>query len=1408
MSIKNDDKFELLCSAINSISDNARPTESERLTSGLSGAIVWQCEIRYSTDRILDGRYVVKAVPTSDHQASNVDNSFLQLEVDARKFVKKYVAEPALSGSYDHGGYSFRFYQDTNLLIDGGAVPLSDVVDDSLRNVVKHIAEVLLPIKKRQATMNPNWPCKNIPLSPKELLHSWIQGRLKKDTDGYGRLLEVRNRLRGGFTNNEDIRYIKGIGSFWPDPLYIIENVINIRQSITTMIGWTHSDLHLGNIHVSGSRGARKEKLELRIIDFDSCRKVPLFYDHSYMKLALLLSKDNVPDEHLLTFFRKDENKGKGLSPDLSICSEAVAAIEDVVQKFPNGDARNKNVILEQAILADIAAALDWAGKKVLAPNLRDRAYLFASMSTCRYGNEILGHNWKTEKLPEPRRLDRGLGNESTGKTNSKDITNVKHVLPGQLLVNAFLQSEYQWHKLIELLGLTTLKSLCNGDKIESKPALKALFKLITKENLFQDLNTLQCFLGYEGSTQLSLDELLELISEGNSPLSKNLKKLIKNKKIFDDQKWIEGSVKQELKLIREWKNEKISLLLRSNMLRKAYYLAGISMTSEEMADAAIADFSDYRWLKYFNFCGPLSNDDNSRKHLNTANNALAQYIFERLPPAIQGRDTAIIEGGVGGGNTTFYVLRMLKNRDISRCIKYLGIELVPSLACSLNYLMENPSKFNGDLANELEALTNESHNKTFPRIVPLLPDYPFIKNGKMEAIVEEIAESLKNTEGIDAFFTSFAFHHVPNGNAIKSFIAGDSPNLNPSLANHKNSREIAKAFAEATKKYFENFVTIRDNGATVKGISESCASLLQSYKDKENYVQVRVFLSLLNVGALNPEDINLFCTTIEGQLWYPREALDRMLHNPQLELLLTVQSMLRDGGVIAIADPDGMSDFNAEFAASDPELTIANFMSSVTLAKMLEEIGFTQLECFEVHPPRNDVESDQVSPVFRDSLDMDLARVRPPKGYIILARRSQATEREMSYNRRLNSGSSPLQFKSLINDESLVRVGKECARNDSGVDRVITDLLNPADPLPRSPQLFRNLPKLHSDLTSLGFIENCGGYIVAGKRAHRFPIPEKTAKNSAPKNVTIFTDLPPTPHDLRKNRSLVFSYSDEAIVLLDEIEKALSPFQKKNLRILDCCAGAGTLGILAKAFCPEAQVVFTDSGDKSIEQIRQNLIINNMDDPEMMIVEKTKTDNSKTYIWPSKTHGPFDIILADPPFALRPQDLRSNIQIIDKDDGGMHGDNFSGRILREAPDWLTENGQLVILAYTLIEQKKGTNEYKRSIDKHTEKLDGSFKPVTTTGPGGYVMRYRHDKIAKNCVDVGMPLDFVMLRLGDTTRPESIVYESPKRARHIFSLYREWLEGLRQEGYVGLQYVMGTFRAKKIASSGQSGRNK
>jgi SAM-dependent methyltransferase len=331
--------------------------------------------------------------------------------------------------------------------------------------------------------------------------------------------------------------------------------------------------------------------------------------------------------------------------------------------------------------------------------------------------------------------------------------------------------------------------------------------------------------------------------------------------------------------------------------------------------------------------------------------------------------------------------------------------------------------------------------------------------------------------------------------------------------------------------------------------------------------------------------------------------------------------------------------------------------------------------------------------------------------------------------------------------------------------------------PIPHSGRVFREHPKLRRLLHNLGWLRALpGAAVVATKRIHCFTF-EGRSPTVAP--IFIATDFPHTTEALHDSPEKVFSYSDEALVLWGRLQAILDRTPPR--KIMDLCCGAGTLGLLCAAVRPDAVVTCVDSQARAVDQVNVNRVLNDI--PICRL--SAERGDVLTWEFPSNQIR-FDLIVSDPSFSLRPPNFVSGNW---RDDGGKYGDNFSGRVLEKASGNLERNGILLMLAYSLV-KKSGEGQKRYRIVQHYPHPDltGKFEPV----PKRCVWRFRHDKIASNDPEKGMPLRYIVMRLVDPTRPESIIFRSPKKQQEDFDRYTQWLEDLDKD-YVGLRYLMGEF---------------
>ena len=125
--------------------------------------------------------------------------------------------------------------------------------------------------------------------------------------------------------------------------------------------------------------------------------------------------------------------------------------------------------------------------------------------------------------------------------------------------------------------------------------------------------------------------------------------------------------------------------------------------------------------------------------------------------------------------------------------------------------------------------------------------------------------------------------------------------------------------------------------------------------------------------------------------------------------------------------------------------------------------------------------------------------------------------------------------------------------------------------------------------------------------------------------------------------------------------------------RILDLCCGSGCLGILAQLQQPQAEVVLADLDPDALAVARINLARFGMNET----VKLCQGDGL------AAVSGQFDWIICNPPYveAAEMDDIAAEYRHEPRQAlvSGADGLDFTRRLLREAPDYLSEHGLLVL---------------------------------------------------------------------------------------------------------------------------------
>ncbi|VUD56624.1 50S ribosomal protein L3 glutamine methyltransferase [Thalassocella blandensis] len=140
-------------------------------------------------------------------------------------------------------------------------------------------------------------------------------------------------------------------------------------------------------------------------------------------------------------------------------------------------------------------------------------------------------------------------------------------------------------------------------------------------------------------------------------------------------------------------------------------------------------------------------------------------------------------------------------------------------------------------------------------------------------------------------------------------------------------------------------------------------------------------------------------------------------------------------------------------------------------------------------------------------------------------------------------------------------------------------------------------------------------------------------------------------------------------------IQNAFEPWLSHEPRnILDLCTGSGCIGLACAHQFPEAAVLLSDISPAALNVARQNIEFHGLSDR----VHAVESDGL-TQI----PHQTFDLIVSNPPYvdkedlANMPREYHAEPEIgLASGDDGL---NFTRELLKQAGQWLTEDGLLVV---------------------------------------------------------------------------------------------------------------------------------
>ncbi len=144
---------------------------------------------------------------------------------------------------------------------------------------------------------------------------------------------------------------------------------------------------------------------------------------------------------------------------------------------------------------------------------------------------------------------------------------------------------------------------------------------------------------------------------------------------------------------------------------------------------------------------------------------------------------------------------------------------------------------------------------------------------------------------------------------------------------------------------------------------------------------------------------------------------------------------------------------------------------------------------------------------------------------------------------------------------------------------------------------------------------------------------------------------------------------------LAELIERGFRPWLLRDPdRILDLCTGSGCIGITCAYAFPDARIDLSDICPEALAVAQENIGLHHMD----ARVEAVESD-----LFQHLDGRRYDLIVSNPPYvdrgelaAMPPEFHHEPVLALASGDDGL---DFTRRLLREAPDHLTEDGLLVV---------------------------------------------------------------------------------------------------------------------------------
>lgn len=141
----------------------------------------------------------------------------------------------------------------------------------------------------------------------------------------------------------------------------------------------------------------------------------------------------------------------------------------------------------------------------------------------------------------------------------------------------------------------------------------------------------------------------------------------------------------------------------------------------------------------------------------------------------------------------------------------------------------------------------------------------------------------------------------------------------------------------------------------------------------------------------------------------------------------------------------------------------------------------------------------------------------------------------------------------------------------------------------------------------------------------------------------------------------------EETIKIINQIKQT-----KNKIKILDLCTGSGAIAICLAKYCNMVEVTATDISKEALEIAQKNANINNVN---IKFIQSDLFENIEK--------NQFDIIISNPPY-IETEIINTLSKEVQNEphialDGGKDGLEFYKKILKKAPDYLNNNGYILL---------------------------------------------------------------------------------------------------------------------------------